>query len=542
MRHSDRSNKGVPPSRFTAGLSSVLQKEEEPKNFKEAMQSLNKSEWQSAVEEEMKSLKKNGTWKLIDPPQEGRIIGCKWVFKLKKTAEGAVSKYKARLVAQGFSQKFGIDYEEVFAPVVRQTTFRTLLAIAGKRKMFIYHYDVKTAFLNGDLKETILMKQPEGFEVLGKEHMVCQFNKSLYGLKQAAKAWNEKLHKTLLKHGFVQGQADPCLYTKFTEQRKIFLISYVDDLIMASKSEEEILQTGEDLGRCFSLINLGRLHHYLGIQIDQSEEGIFSISQPQYIDEVLKSVGLSDAKISKIPVDTGYVKSRKDEEPMEDNNSYRKLIGKLLYIAVNTRPDISDSVSILSQHNVGATESDWNEAKRIILYLKGTRELKLKLRNSKNSNEELLIGYADADWAANRKGRKSNSGYLFKFQGAAISWASRKQDCVALSSTEAEYIALAEARKEAIWLKELLGDYGKDQLGPITILEDNQGCLKIIENKKFSNRTKHISTKFHYARDLKKRGLLEFRYCPTEFMVADMLTKPLNHIKLSVYRKECGLI
>ena len=225
---------------------------------------------------------------------------------------------------------------------------------------------------------------------------------------------------------------------------------------MASKSEEEILQTGEDLGPCFSIISLGRLRHYLGIQIDQDEEGIFSISEPQYIDEVLKSVGLSGAKISKIPVDTGYVKSKKDEEPMEDNNSYWKQIGILLYIAVNTRPDISASESILSQHNVGATKSDWNEAKRIVLYIKGRIKLKLKLGNSKNSNEELLIGYVDADWAENRKDRKYNNGYLLKFQGAVISWASRKQDCVALLSTEAEYIALAETSKEAIWLKELL--------------------------------------------------------------------------------------
>ena len=229
-----------------------------------------------------------------------------------------------------------------------------------------------------------------------------------------------------------------------------------------------------------------------------------------------------------------------DEEPMDDNQEYRKLIGMLLYISVSTRPDIAASVSILNQHNAAAAKVHWNELKRIVRYLKGYKDMKLKL-GSKNENV-LLTGYADVDWAQNNKDGKSNSGYVFKVNGATVSWACKKEDCVALSSTEAEYIALAEASQEGIWLQRLLQDFGRKQDTPVQIKEDNQSCLKLADNKKFSNRTKHIATKYHYVKDMKEKGLIGYTYCPTEKMLADMLTKPLYHVKLLTSRKECGLI
>jgi Reverse transcriptase (RNA-dependent DNA polymerase). len=416
-----------------------------------------------------------------------------------------------------------------------------LLTIAGNKRMFVYHYDVKTAFLYGNLTETVLMKQPEGFVVTGNEHMVCKLNKSIYGLKQAAKLWNEKLHEVLKQNGYEQGKTDPCLYVKITEKETTYLICYVDDIIIASNQEDMIFRTGEALSKHFQLTNLGKIRHYLGIQIEQDAEGFFNINQLQYINNVLTSSGLEDAKTSKIPLDVGYEKSRENDEYFDDDHTYRKFIGKLLYIAVNTRPDIAASVSILSQHNVKPKKTDWNEVKRVIKYLKGTKQLTLKLGSHADRDNNSLIGYADADWAQSRTDRKSNSGYVFKFKGGTISWACKKQNCVALSTTEAEYVALAEACQEGTWIQKLLEDFGEYHRRPITIMEDNQGCLKLSENKKFSSRTKHIATKYHYVRELKEKGIMEYKYCPTELMVADLLTKPLNNIKLTSLRLECGL-
>ncbi|CAK9797029.1 Copia protein [Anthophora quadrimaculata] len=249
--------------------------------------------------------------------------------------------------------------------------------------------------------------------------------------------------------------------------------------------------------------------------------------------------GLEDAKGSSIPLDLGYVKNREGSPPMPKNEKYQQLIGALLYLAVNTRPDISASVAILSQHNQEPTTADWTEAKRVVRYLKSTihYELRLGQRDAKKG----LIGFADADWAQNRFDRKSNSGYLFKYYGAPISWSCRKQACVALSSTEAEYVALAEASQEGLWIRRLLEDFTGKVQERTPIYEDNQSCLKLICNNKFNHRTKHIDTKYHFVKELQVQGIMDYQYCPTEQMTADMLTKPLGRIKLRSIAEGCGL-
>ena len=248
---------------------------------------------------------------------------------------------------------------------------------------------------------------------------------------------------------------------------------------------------------------------------------------------------MEDAKISNVPLDPGYFKNRKNQPPIEHSEKYRQLIGALLYLAVNTRPDITASVAILSQHNKQPSSADWTEIKRVGRYLKGTKDYELILGQQKK--EEELIGYADADWAENREDRRSNSGYVFRYLNATISWGCRKQTCVALSSTEAEYVALAEACQESIWISLLLEDFLDRKKNTTVIFEDNQSCLKLISNKKFSHRTKHIDTKFHLVKELKEGGTLDFKYCPTDQMLADMLTKPLNIIKLKYLAQKCGL-
>lgn len=289
----------------------------------------------------------------------------------------------------------------------------------------------------------------------------------------------------------------------------------------------------------FSLSNMGKLGSYLGMKVERDNNGIYKLNQEAYIDKIIERYNLQDAKPSKIPLDPGYMKTIQNGEEMERNDGYQSLMGALLYVAVNTRPDIAASVSILSQQIKRPSTVDWTEAKRVVRYLKGTKHLYLKLGETEPSN---LIGYADADWAENKRDRKSNSVFLFTYNGGAIAWACRKQSCVTLSTTEAEYVALAEASQETIWIRRLLDDFEEGQPTATIIYEDNQSCLKLITNKWHSNRTKHIDTKYHFVRNLAVKGIINPQYCPTKNMIAHLLPKPLGHIKLKDFREQCKLM
>lgn len=531
LRRSNRPNLGVLPQRYVN-----LVKNAEPSTYKQALKCEDKENWINAMNEEMKSLKSNNTWKVVPLPEGRKAIGCKWIYKIKHDANGEIVKYKARLVAQGFSQKYGVDYDEVFAPVVRQSTLRMFLTMAGSKNYKIKHYDIKTAFLNGDLEEVIYMRQPPGYEVNNNKNevLVCKLQKSLYGLKQAARCWNSKLFDVLKQEGFVQGHADPCLLKLQIENGYIFILVYVDDILVTTKNDKDFEMVEKLLKSNFELTNLGEVNFYLGVKIERANDGFYNIDQSQYIDSIVSRAGLKDSKISKIPIDVGYINmDRKNCTIMENNDKYQELIGCLIYLSVNSRPDISAAVSILSQHVSQPTEQDWTELKRLIKYIKGTRDMKLKLGSNRSEN---LIGYVDADWAQNRVDRKSNSGYVFKYNGGCVSWCCRKQQCVSLSSTEAEYIALAEAVQEAVWLRKLMEDFDIKLQEPTIIFEDNQSCIKLVDSEKFSKRTKHVDTKYHFVRDLKNKNIIKLSYCPTDEMQADLLTKPLTHVKFSKLR------
>ena len=306
----------------------------------------------------------------------------------------------------------------------------------------------------------------------------------------------------------------------------------------SKKFQQEV--SARALSKKFQLKDLGSLKFYLGIEIRRDADNIFYIKQSKYIEKIVHRFGLQDAKLSNIPLDQWYMKTRDhDQTPMPQSERYQQLIGALLYLAVNTRPDIVASVTILSQHNKAPTTADWSEAKRVARYLHGTKDAELRL--GKKGSAPTLVGYADADWAENRFDRKSNSGYVFRQFGSPISWACRKQSCVSLSSTEAEYIALAEASQEGIWIRRLLEDFEEKLQKKTVIYEDNQSCLKLIKQKCFNHRMKHIDTKFHFVKDLKEQQQMEYKYCPTAQMIADMLTKPLGNIKLKGFAEMSGL-
>lgn len=536
-RVSQRSNKGIPPKRLMEEIF-LVNGVFEPKTVSEALSSKDKQKWSQAMQEEMDSLKKNGTWVLSKLPEGRSAIGCKWVFKLKTNANGDIVRYKARLVAQGFSQKFGADYDQVFAPVARQTTFRMLLAIASKENYNVLHIDAKTAFLNGELKETIYMKQPPGF--VQDNEKVCWLRKSIYGLKQAARSWNEAIHTVLTNGGFKQSKADTCLYTCMLNRELVLLLIYVDDMVLLVKSQTAAKMVKKMISSKYEIEDLGEIKHYLGIKITKTADGTYQLDQSTYIKQVAFNFGLANAKESKTPMNVGYGKTEEKAVMLATNRDYQKLIGCLLYVAINTRPDIAASISILSQKTVEPNQEDWNELKRVVKYLKGTVDLKLTLGN-KSWNRTLIYGYADANWAEKYVSRKSNSGYVFFLHGGLVSWACRKQTCVALSSTEAEFVALSEACQEAFWLKRLLNDMQQNITTAITIYEDNQSCLNLIKEEKLSNRTKHIDTRYIFVKDYIDKGIITCEYCPTEKMLADLLTKPLAASKHIEMTKQCGL-
>lgn len=530
-----RETAGKLPDRYNDFVMSVNEKHFEPANFKEAMNCDNREHWLKAMKDELKSINDNKTWELSELPSNRKAIGSKWVYKLKFDNQGNITRYKARLVAQGFNQKYGTDYDEIFAPVARSTTFRILLSVAAKKKYQVKHFDIKTAFLNGKLDEVIYMKQPPGFEI---DNRVCKLTKSLYGLKQAARQWNNEIHRVLSEIGCDRSNEDQCLYSLKRNKETAYIIIHVDDLLIAGSNNKIIDFISTKIGKEFEIKDLGEVSQFLGIDVSKDEYGNYFLGQQKYIDKAVIAAGQADAKNSKIPIDVGYDKLECDDE-LNDNHEYRKLIGMLLYIATNTRPDIAASVSILSQKVSCPTKLDLNEVKRTIRYLKATRNLKLKVADT-NDELELKV-YSDANWAENRIDRKSNSGFVCFLGGGTVSWACRKQTCVSLSSTEAEYIALAETCQEVIWLQKLLKDFEINIFEPTIVNVDNQSCMKLADRQKFSNKTKHVDTKYHFIRDLKEKNTIDLKYCPTDQNIADMLTKPLNGVKLTELRSKAHI-
>jgi transposase InsO family protein len=535
VRRSARGNIGILPNRYNEYQMYSAKAEEkfEPRTYTEAMNHEESKQWLEAMQKELEAIKENDTWIMADLPKGRKAIGSKWVYKIKKDENGK-SIFKARLVAQGFTQRSGIDYDEVFAPVARDTTFRLLLSVAGMKNYTVCQYDIKTAFLNGKLDEEIYLEQPPGFK---EGNQVYRLRKCLYGLKQAAHVWNQTLHESLIKNGCEQNETDKCLYKKEKHGKICFIIIHVDDMLTATDDQNLSLELMKNIGMDFQIKHLGRVKSYLGIEVENLD-GEYHIWQPDHIDKIVKEMNLADGKDSKFPLDTGYYKL--DGEELPSNEEYRKMIGMLLYLSTKTRPDIAASVSILSQKVSKPRDCDWNEVKRITRYLKATREMKLRL-NKRGMDNDLQV-FSDASWAEDRTDRKSNSGYLCKVNGGTVSWSCKKQGLVTLSSMESEYVALTEACKEVQWLTTVARAF--PIIMPITVVinTDSQSCIEAIKNQKFSYRTKHIDTRHHYIREQVNVGKVKLQYCNTENNVADMMTKPLGSTKLTKHREEAGLI
>ncbi|GAQ83662.1 putative retrotransposon protein [Klebsormidium nitens] len=492
--------------------------------------------WRKALEEEFASLQENGTWELREPPPGVKPIPCKWAFKLKKDENGNIARFKARLFIKGFKQKKGVDYEEVFAPVSRHVTLRSLLAVAAAQNLEVDQLDIKTAFLNGDLEEEIWMEQPELFET-GGEKLACRLKKSLYGLKQAPRAWYLKLAAEMRELGFEPSAADPALFIRKEEDgKKAFTAVWVDDCLVVGE-KDVVAHVKAALGRIFTVRDLGPVRYFLGMEVTRDREArTIKLTQKRAALDLLNQFGMEATRARRVPLNPGE-KVQKQGEPLDaERYPYASLVGSLLYLANCTRPDLAQATASLARFMSSPTEDHWRLAKSVLSYLAGTVESGLTYGAEKLEFE----GFCDANHGGDPDTRRSTTGYVFLLGGAAVSWASKLQQTVAYSTVEAEYMAAAHAAKEALWIRKLAADLGLES-GRLTVWSDNQGALQLIKHPITSQRSKHIDISHHFVRERVIRGELKFEYCPTTKMPADFLTKALAVAKFEECKKLIGL-
>jgi hypothetical protein len=497
-----------------------------PASYKQALRSTEWSHWQEAIDTEYKSLQERQTWTLVVKPAGRKIIDSKWVFKIKRNSDGTIARYKARLVARGFTQEHGIDYTETFAPTVKFSTIRVILTLAAYHDWEVEQLDVVTAFLSAELKEKVYMRQPEGFHECGDDgnELVCELHRAIYGLKQSPRYWYQTITAWLLEFGFVQSAVDPCVYVFVQGDITYILALYVDDTILTGPIGDFITRFKLAFGSRFDVQDLGPVSWLLGTTVVRDRRArTITLGQRQYLLDILERFNMGECNSVATPLAKGGTDSD-GTSVIQSDVPYNSLIGSLQYAAITTRPDISMAVSHLSRFLTQPSTKHWEAGKRVLRYLKGTIDLGLVLGGQDSC---IMTGYCDSDWASDTVTRRSRTGYVFTMNGGAVSWKSQHQPTVALSTAEAEYMALTAAIQEAIFLRQLLDSMGVKQLEPTMIFEDNQACIALSKNSLVNARSKHIDIKYHFNREKVESGEVVLKYCPSAEMIADVMTKPL---------------
>ena len=512
----------------------IIDPSSDPVTYSQAMQH---SGWREAIASEKASIEKNQTWELIDRPPGITPITAKWIFKTKIGADGQPSKKKARLVVRGFQQKEGLDYDEVFAPVAKWNTVRIVIALAAAGAWPLAHLDVKTAFLNGDLKERVWLEIPEGWSSPTTNGKICHLHKALYGLKQAPRAWFEKIDTFLRDLGMKRTEADYSLYYLLEEGGVTILILYVDDLLVTGSNSSRCKWLHQQLMNKFDMTNLGNASYYLGVEITRTQSGTF-LSQQNYARSILEEFGLTECNPLSVPLQEALKLRLWVEADMVDAGHYRKLVGKLIYLT-NTRPDIKFAVGALSRYMASPREPHLQAAKQVLRYIRGTLDFGILYIKGESS---VIFGFTDSDWGTDPDDSKSISAYIFQSAGGPVTWCSRKQDMVATSSTDAETRAVAEGIREAIWIRTLIQRIEGREIEPLAIYCDNQGTLKSSRNPIASKNSKHYEIPKHYIRENVLTGVVELFYVITHDQIADILTKALGRSKFHHFRKLMGVM
>ena len=529
--------------------------EGEPRSLKEALGGEEASKWRAAVQAELEQIEKLDTWDIVEAPADANIVSSKFVFRLKRDEHGNITKYKARLVARGFTQKFGIDYFDTRVWIVRWETIRNLLAQAASRGSVIHQADVKNAYLNAEIKEDIYVELPPSYTEfrplpphISRKRAVCKLKKGLYGTKQAGRGWYMKLRNTFVKLGYKVSTADLGVFYRFSGPDKYTIVAVAtDDLTIIAESNESAQLIKNQLNQHFELVDLGEIKWLLGVHITRDlENRTISLGQQSYIDEIIKRFGLEDARPISTPMEPGsdFTPGTPHISPVKltarERSFYREMIGALLYLSTVTRADVAYCISTLSRYLEDPSKTHLVAVQRSLRNLKQTREKRLIL----GGKDPQLRAYSDADWASQAH-RHSISGFAIFYGQGVVSWSSKKQPIVTLSSTEAEYVALTHVVKDLLWHRKLHSELSPfftfSTTNPITLFCDNQGAIILSKDSTFHMRTKHIDTRFHFVREIINNNILSISYCPTDEMIADIFTKALSRFKFTKFRTLLGI-
>lgn len=491
-----------------------------PSTFEEAISSNDYKQWQKAMDSEINSLNKNKTWQIVERPKDKKVIDVKWVFKKKNS-----DTYKARLVVRGFQQN---EYlENVYSPVGKMQTLKILLSYCCKNNLFIEQMDVETAFLNGHVRSEVFINQPKGYET--QDNKVFKLQKALYGLRESPRVWYDCFNKFIEKLSFVRSNYDYCLYVNGTSKDSIYILIFVDDLLICCKDESKIKEIKNKLMERFAMKDLGKVKSYIGIDIDYSDDRkIMTLSQSKYIESLAVKYSLENTRLYDTPMETNLKLEKASE--VDDSLKYRNIIGELLYISTGTRPDIAFSVNYLSRYQNCYNQTHYKYAMRILKYLYKTKDLKLTY--SDNVNTEILDCMVDSDYAGDNIDRKSTTGFVIRLFNNLIFWKTHKQSTVTKCSTFAEYTAMSEAVTEILFIRNLLIESFNVKFDkPVKLYEDNNGAISIAKYGNFTKNSKHIEVQYHYINENYEKGIIDIVKINSENNLADMLTKSLDKSK-----------
>ena len=514
----------------------------EPQSYAEAISGPHSEDWKRAISEELASIESNGTWTESMLPPQSKPIKSKWIFKLKRDASGTINRFKARLVACGYSQVQGTDYNETFSPVSRMPTVRLLFAVAAHFDMTVMQYDVKTAFLYGTMDADVFISHPQGYVPTNpKSHL--KLLKGLYGTKQAGRLWNIEVSKTLTDAGFTRSVYDPCLFYRSQGKSKIYLSLWVDDILIFHNSPDLLALAESALTSKYDLKKLGPAGFVLGIQVSRLPDG-YALSQSTYIKTKAAefAVTLPTGKNVDSPMIDGVtLDPRADNLPSNELDSlallpYRQVIGSLMYAATTTRPDICYAVNKLARYGTNYTTSHWNAAIRVLQYCLSTADAALVYRKCSHLDPAV---YVDANYSAADSAR-STTGFTINLSGSSILWQSRRQKTVATSTMDAEYLALSDCVKEILWLRHLLLEIGLEQTSPTVVFEDNSAVIATIKSGENYSRVKHLEIRHHFFRE-HFGNHFTLQYCASASNVADCLTKPLSGSSFASHAQQLGL-
>ena len=501
-----------------------------PRSYRHAM-ATDPDRWLIPMQTEIETLKGKHTWDLVKPLPGVNVMDSMWVYDIKWDGEGRRIKDKARLVGKGYTQQLGVDYNETWAGVTRLESVRMTAALAAKYNLQLWRIDFVGAYLNSLTKEDIYMKQPEGFVELGFPDHVCKLVHTIYGTMQGGHDWYNTLSATYDDLGYTTSRADPCVRYKRENGNFTLTDTYTDDVFGASNNDQEIRRRKDEMAKIWDIKDVGETEYFLGMRVQQDLTlGTIRLTQRPYWEHVLNRFGLENVTPRSTPLPTGIIlnndmspKTDSEQKEMSDK-PYRSILGSVMWGQLATRPDLSFAVSLLARFQANPGLGHWSALLHVVGYIKSTLDLGLMYSRDYDISPTAFV---DADFGGCRDTRRSTSGYVFLMSGGAVTWSSKRQTTVALSTVEAEYVAMSRCAQQMAWMHSWLDEIEVEHSLPGLIKGDNRGAIALTKNTKDHSKVKHIDIRHHYIRDLLKSGTITLEQVPSADNLADLFTKPL---------------